>query len=278
VARRSVNARPPAANDAAGIRSVERAIDILLAFSTRSSMDVTELEERLGLPRPTLYRMLRTLEARGLLGSSGEPRRYELGFRIFELANSWAERLDITRLANPLLEELRESSEETIALVVPSSAQMRVCVLEMPSRHALSISQGLGSVEPLHVGAGGKTLLAFQDVVALSAAMASLPPEVLGAKLRSELETIREAGFSVTRGEVIPGAVALGAPVFDRTRRVVAVVVLSGPETRLKGANETRCLKLLRRTSHKLSSLLGFTPEEDRPSFERHRQDVPVAE
>jgi DNA-binding IclR family transcriptional regulator len=250
------------AGEKGGIRSVERAIEILLSFSSRSSMDVTELEERIGLPRPTLYRMLRTLEAKGLLGSSGEPRRYQLGFRVFELANNWASRLDITRLAGPLLEELREASEETVALVVPSSSQMRVCVLEMPSRHALAISQGLGSVEPLHLGAGGKTILAFQDLTSVSLALAKLPPEVSVPRLRSELDGIREAHFSITRGELIPGAVALGVPVFDRDRKVVAAIVLSGPETRLKGPYETRCLRLLRRASLKLSTFLGYSAED----------------
>lgn len=52
------------------VRSVERAIDVLFSFTQQEPvLDIPALQQRTGLSRPTLYRLLRTLESRGLIYS-----------------------------------------------------------------------------------------------------------------------------------------------------------------------------------------------------------------
>jgi DNA-binding HxlR family transcriptional regulator len=61
------------------VRSIERAIDILQCLSqARGPMSVGELQKAIGLSRPTLYRILQTLEKRDLIVSSGEPLKFAL--------------------------------------------------------------------------------------------------------------------------------------------------------------------------------------------------------
>ena len=56
------------------VRSVERAIDVLFSFTQQEPvLDIPALQQRTGLSRPTLYRLLRTLESRGLIYSFGNP-------------------------------------------------------------------------------------------------------------------------------------------------------------------------------------------------------------
>ena len=67
--------RPSAASGA-----VERALDILLAFKPQDdALTVSELLVRVDLSRPTLYRLLRTLQGKQFLISSGDPQRFRLG-------------------------------------------------------------------------------------------------------------------------------------------------------------------------------------------------------
>ena len=72
------------------VRSVERAIDVLFSFTQQEPvLDIPALQQRTGLSRPTLYRLLRTLESSGLIYSFGNPLRFQLGARIGLLASTW---------------------------------------------------------------------------------------------------------------------------------------------------------------------------------------------
>ena len=52
------------------IRSVERAIDVLQALNRRPISTLGDLHCETGLPKPSIVRLLRTLEAKGLAARS----------------------------------------------------------------------------------------------------------------------------------------------------------------------------------------------------------------
>ena len=85
------------------VRAVERAVDVLMCFTRdRPALSVTELERTLALSRPTLYRLLHTLEGKGFIRSFGDPQRFRLGHRAIELGEAASARLDVARVAEPL--------------------------------------------------------------------------------------------------------------------------------------------------------------------------------
>ena len=143
------------------VRSIERAVDVLQSFSLEQpSMTVAEIGKRVQLSRPTLYRLLHTLERKGLVRSSGEPLRYELGHAVARIAHVWLARLDPARLAAPILARLWDETNETVALCLPQGA-MRVCVLEHPGRQPLSYARGVGDVDSMAATASGRAMMAF---------------------------------------------------------------------------------------------------------------------
>src|SRR5258707_13646240 len=110
------------------VRAVERALEILLAFKAGDkSVMVAELLTRVNLSRPTLYRLLNTLEQAGFLSSSGEPQRFQLGRSVAQLAHVWLSDNRIAELAQPVLRNLWEATSETVALFVPDDTY-RICV------------------------------------------------------------------------------------------------------------------------------------------------------
>jgi DNA-binding IclR family transcriptional regulator len=247
------------------VKSVERAIEILLCFTREyPAMDVGQLQRKLGIARPTLYRMLRTLESKGLVRAVGEPRRYELGHNIMQLANVWLSNVEVNRIAQPVLETLRRASEETIALNLPISEGARMCAIELPSKQALAFSLGIGHIQPMHIGASGKAILAFSSPDKLDAALNEAGVRSLG-ELKSQLTQIRKSGYAVTSSEIIAGAVAIAAPVFDRYGDVIASVSIVGPEARLKGADRQQAIELVKRAAHDISLGLGHAVERKGP-------------
>ena len=82
--RRSADHEDQAHDEKAGdsVRAVDRALDILLAFQPHDdALTVSELLRRVDLSRPTLYRLLRTLQQKQFLIASGDPQRFRLGPR-----------------------------------------------------------------------------------------------------------------------------------------------------------------------------------------------------
>lgn len=235
------------AADSKTIRSIERAIDVLSCFDRQTpQLSVTDLRKRLGLSRPTLYRILATLEAKGLIRSFGEPQRFELGHGASRLAGSWIGQDDFVRAARPILHRLWEQTDETVALFVASDNGEKICIEELPSRQALTFTRGVGFTEKLGIGASGKSMLAF---------MPDAPDD-------PELAEVRRTGVCVSEGEIISGAVAIAAPVYGMDGTVAGGVCLFGPEVRLKDANRESCIARIRDAAEEISRALGHQTAE----------------
>lgn len=215
------------------VRAVDRAIDILQCFLPgKPWMSVLEIQQRVPLSRPTLYRLLQTLVAKGLVRAQGEPQRFALDFGVGRLAHSWIAGIDAIALARPILERLRSATGETTALFV-RRGDLRQCVAELASPHVLAISRGIGETDHLWRGASGKAILAFMDDNEVAAVVRTLPKRADKAALLADLSRARKDGFFISRGEVFLGAIAIAAPYFDHTDRVAGSVGVFGPQARL---------------------------------------------
>ena len=238
------------------VRAVDRALDILLAFKgVDSGLTVADLLKRVELSRPTLYRLLHSLEHKGFVVSSGDPQQFRLGPSVAQLAHAWTASLDLADLAQPMMRRVWEATGETVALFVPEGL-MRLCVAEIPSQQALSFKRGVGYRERLALGASGRSILAqMPDDVDLEAHAAGLKLDV--EKWRSELETIRQCGYAVSREELIAGAVAVAAPIFDGSGRVAGSLGVFGPSVRMSDAQVGKFGPLLVREATAVSFALG---------------------
>lgn len=248
-------------NGAKSIRAVERAIDVLYCLARNCDpIGVTDIQQTVKLSRPTLYRLLTALERKGMVRSSGDPQRFALDHRVVELAGAWLGGNDVVTAGQPFLNALWQATNETVAMFVPVDARTKICVQELQSRQALVFVRGVGFAEPLTVGSSGKAILAFMPAEDIAAALADLPDAGAREALRRDLARIRRQGYSLSSGEVIKGASAMAAPVFDRAGRVCASVSVFGPEARLAGDHHALCLRELRRTAGDVSSAIGYRP------------------
>jgi IclR family transcriptional regulator, acetate operon repressor len=243
------------------IRAVERAIDVLKCFGPDNAhLSVTDLQHRLGLSRPTLYRLLHTLEGKGMIRSWGDPRRFALDAGVVELAGSWLGKTDVAQAAEPYLSELWVATDETVALFVRSSAVGKVCVSELRSRQPLTFTRGAGFTESTTMGSSGKVMIAFMKPDEAELALSDITDGDARAALDTELAEIRRDGYSISSGEIIAGAIAIAAPLFDRDGDVAGSICLFGPEARLNRAPRENCVGLLLETARKISTAIGHRP------------------
>lgn len=243
------------------VRAVERAVDVLMCFTRdRHTLSVTDLQRSLSLSRPTLYRLLQTLEGKGLIRSFGDPQRFQLAHGAIELGNAALAPIDVARVGQRHLRALWEATDETVALMVPVSGGVKVCVQEIQSRQPLVFQRGAGFTEPNTVGASGKAMLAFMGKDEIEAALRDLENSDDREALRLELADVRRNGYRISTGEIIEGAVAIAAPVFDHDGRVVGSICVFGPEVRLTGIHRDRCVAEVIATGHRISDAMGYKP------------------
>ena len=246
---------------AKSIRAVERAVDVLRCLARGGApLGVTEIQRDVKLSRPTLYRLLNALERKGLVRADGEPQRFALDYRVVELAGAWLAGNDVVAAAQPHLNALWLATDETAAMFVPADARTKICVQELRSRQALVFTRGVGFTEAMTVGSSGKAILAFLPAEDVAAALADLPDDAAREAVHRDLVRIRRQGYSLSAGEIIKGASAMAAPIFDRFGHVRGSVSVFGPEARLTGEHHAACLRRLRKTADDISAAVGHRP------------------
>ena len=127
-----------------------RLLEVLAEFpdSTPAS-----LAQRLGEPRPTVYRLIQDLAVLGYLEEGPRPGTYRLGLELFRLGSLVGLRFDVRERAAPVMNTIHAELEETVYLVVRRRHEA-VCIDRIEGVHIRSMALQLGGALPLHLGAG----------------------------------------------------------------------------------------------------------------------------
>lgn len=227
----------PTGSSGYGSSTVDKAIDILEAIATSAAgMASTAIAETLELDRSTTHRLLTTLERRGLIQRAA-PRRYAAGPALTSLALGSG--LDPRVAVEPVLHDLVQLTGESASFSILHGEHF-YCVANQLSSHELSYCPATGHNYPLHSGAAGLTLWAFQpddrrqqllDNVALTAFTTSTITD--RDALRCELDATVERGYGRSAGVRTPGGCSIACPVSGSQGVVVGALALSSAEVRV---------------------------------------------
>lgn len=141
---------------------VERAFRVLdILGSADETQSLSELARALGMSKGSMHGLLKTLEMSGVVEQS-EGRRYALGPRLFDLAQAYARRAGLRRVALPAMERLATRLSETILLGRVEQDAVRIIErVEARGEHTtLRISAERGTRVPLLAAATGRVVLA----------------------------------------------------------------------------------------------------------------------
>jgi IclR family transcriptional regulator, KDG regulon repressor len=223
------------------IRSVERALDVLLCFAGESQgLGVTQIAEKVGLYKSTVHRILAALEAKGFVRQDGVTGRYHLGLKTLELASGYLTSGDVPAVAYPEMVALRDRTQETVSLYVRDGFE-RVRVQRAEGPLAVRRVVGLGERLPLYLGASGKVLLAWAQPLDRAAILNQiLPPDFDRSALATAIAEALRQGWAVSLEERESGVASVAAPVLDRMGRCVAALAISGPVNRFDPESSAR--------------------------------------
>jgi len=223
-----------------GTGSLEKALDVLDAVgASPEGLSQSDIAERLALPRTTVYRLLGTLVARGLLRRDPLRKVYCLGFRCFEMARQAYAMPDLVAAAATELRTLRDLTGETTYLATLEGAEV-VSLERYDGAHSERSAATLGQRKPLYCTSQGKAILSAlapeaRDGLVRELALKSLTPHTITErrKLQAELKVIAARGWAMDDEEIVLGVRCVGAPVVDPQGSVRGAISVAGPAWRV---------------------------------------------
>jgi DNA-binding IclR family transcriptional regulator len=217
--------------------TLERGLDILLAFVDQPTMTVRTLSARLSLRKSTAYRFVSHLRDRGFLGDLGEG-HFRLGPRVLQLAEAVHHQFGIVELSAEVMAELSRATGET-SLLTTVVQEQALAVRQVAAPQPIRLTFQPGVTRPLHAGASAKVLFAFLDArererLLMRGRFDRRTSRTVtdAARLRRQLLRIRAQGYAVSTGEYEEAIRAVAAPVLEPQGGVWGLSVV-GPAARM---------------------------------------------
>lgn len=250
------------------VAAVDEALSVLFLVAQYPGLGVTELAKRSDNTKARTFRLLCTLEQRGLVQRDSSA-CFTLGYKVLHLGVAAQEQVSLVRLANSYLHDIGGRCNENVQLRVRDGLDS-VCIARWESTQAMRVHSDVGNRRPLHVGASSKVLLAYapdeirQAVLTSELQRFTSGTIVTRSKLAQELNKIKSQGYGISTGEYSDGAVAIAAPVFDVSGSMVAALSIAGPSSRIGRNDQQRFIDLVVSSARELSRALGYTSQSER--------------
>lgn len=246
------------------VRAVERTIDILQAFTAeRQELSLSEIALAADLPKTTAYRILSTLEQRNLVVLDARQGKYRLGYEFIRMGSVAQAGNSLPRVARAEMEWVTKQTGQTCNLYIRDGMERR-CIAQVEGTEYVRRFSFLGAKYPLYCGAG-KLLLAYAEPAFREMYFHTVKLERYTENtvmdrdtLERELDEIRAAGYSATRGERDALTAMVSVPLFDYTGKAVATITVSGPVYLFTEENIQQYRACLTQAAGKISSRLGY--------------------
>lgn len=248
------------------IKSLDRAMEVFEFLSEAQGKSLTVLASQTGQAPATVYRILVTLEGKGLVEFDPVEQVWHIGSQAFVIGARFLRRTSLVERAQPVLRKLMDDTGETANLGIERSG-MVLFLGQVETNESIRAFFPPGTMTQMHASGIGKTLLAQLDQTRFDRWFADHRPGrftehtlVERAALSAALEDIRARGYAVDNEEKNLGMRCIAAPVFNMNRDVVAGISVSGPTSRISTDSIERLGDAVIRAAAELTEAIGGTP------------------
>ena len=246
------------------IQSVERAARILAVLgSGPPRLGVTEIAERLGLAKPTVHGLLRTLEKHDLVAQDPDTGKYSLGPGVVSLGNAFLDGSELRARSLLWAESLAQRANEAVWVAILSGS--RVIVLHHVFRpdNTVQILE-VGATIPWHACALGHAIVAHLPEAGRARVLAGERAPLTGLTktgrpaLSRTLTQVRKLGYAVEDQEATVGDGGIAAPILGRDGSVAGAIGVVGAADRLLAATRRdQLVRAVQETARSISRDLG---------------------
>lgn len=248
------------------IKSLDRAMAVFDYLSRAQGKPLTTLADEMGQSPATVYRILVTLEGRGLVAFDSDEQLWHIGAQAFVIGARYLRRTSLVDRARPILRKLMEQTGETANLGVEKAGTV-LFLSQVETHSSIRAFFPPGTLSAMHSSGIGKALLAQMDADRLSRLLGAARLEVFTDHtitdpdaLRADLDDIRASGFSVDNEEKTAGMRCIASPVFDMNGEAVAGISVSGPISRVGVDDVVRLSRPVIDAARALTAAIGGDP------------------
>lgn len=225
-------------------------------------LSASELNRNLGLPKPSLHRLVKTLEDHGFIESDLTGRAYRPSPRLKQMASGILSSQDLRVARHAILQRLSHQIGETCNIAVPHRSGMTY-LERVETQWPLRIQLPVGTQVPHYCTASGKLYLSTLSYPHLAAYLGAVPlvshseyTITAPDRLRQELRRIRKLGYALDHQEFMHDMIALAVPIFEGNDRLVATLSVHAPLQRCDQEQLLTHLPKLHHAASEMSALL----------------------
>ena len=247
------------------VTSIPRAVHVIDLLAHRAPLGVRAVAQQLELPLGSAHRILLDLASESIVERTptGE---WQLSYRLLEIVGAQLERVQLPRLARPVLEQLATDTRETTFLAVPSRDEI-VYLDKVQTDLQLQLNVELGTRRPMHCTGLGKAILAHlpeaqQEQVLTASPLRAFTPSTITDPmlLRLDLQRTRQRGYAIDREEIILGVQCVAVPILNHAGRAVGAISVAGTTPKTEGERLDALVARLKSAGEYVSRRLGFSP------------------
>lgn len=248
------------------ISAVVNALDVLEQIQNNSDgLGITELSNRLNIPKNRVFRILATLETRYYVEPNNSKQSFRLGRNSLFLGQIFIDQNRLIRQAKPVLKALTSKCLETSYVSVLNDFHL-VYIDVVESGHIVRVVPKVGRKLPIYCTAAGKVLASginlerlreYFNLVKISKYTSNTISDP--AALTEHLLDISKQGYAVDNEEFENDVNCVGAPIRDYTKQIIGAVSVSGPSMRISIERMNKeLIPLVKKAADEISSRLGY--------------------
>lgn len=244
------------------VPAIEKAMVILEELATsQSGLSLSELTRNLSLPKSSTFGLLLTLERLGYLHRNENTGRYMFGMKIFTLANMAMNGLNLRKVASPYMRELMKKTKLTVHMTIQEQNEA-VIIEKVEATYTPKVETWVGKRMGIHCTAAGKALISNWDENDINRLITHGLPRynentiVSPKKLREELASVRQHGYSLDVEEETIGSRCIGAPIHNQTGRIVAALSVAGYKQQIQNDTLPLLISYVKETANEISQEL----------------------
>lgn len=249
------------------VPNLERALRILEHLAELGHPSgISDIAERLDLPKNSVFRIVCTLHAHGYLKRDDSSKQFALGSKLLSLAYAALHEGHLVERSMDVMRQVRDDTDETVLLGILDGAE-GVVLEQVPSNQQVKVVIGIGTRFPLHTAAPAKAMMAHLPQEEVDHLLDQIKftqytdrTITTRAALQQAIAQTRKAGYAVDQAEHNDGIRCVAAPILNHRGYPVGSIWVTGPAFRFTPDLFEGIGRTLTQAARRISSRIGHDP------------------
>jgi len=246
--------------------AIVRGVSILTFLAENEKpATLSEIARELRIPKSSALDLLHTLVQKNFVEiANADFKTYQLGIGMFLLGAHALNRNSLQTLSESFLDALCKKTGKTVYLAIPKGKRV-VYVTKKVGVSPLQTASSVGSTNPMHLTALGKSILAGksdEDILSLygegpyeSRTLASIDTY---EKLIEKLAEVKNLGYAFENAESMELISCFAAPIYDYNNEIIGAISLVSLINELGDEEKKNYPLLVKQTALEISKKLGY--------------------